>query len=228
MRRRPAGGHERLRREVKVEAHGVRVGPEGAAPFLLASAPLRLQDARGWTYLIELPRARVEPAAPQRYLLRFPQEGQGIALFSLVRQAELAQDWSTFRRMQPQVLKAVAFLGELRERARQEGSACGRYGLLARGFGDGGLGGGARDEFTNTIWVLAGLRAVTEAAERQQVSGLAGVRRLHDELRTACFAAMRQEMRRHPAGFDYLPMLMKNDAAWSSALTTPSSAATWR
>ena len=331
----------RTKREVKVEADGVRVGPEGAAPFLLASAPLRLQDARGWTYLIELPRARVEPGAPRRYLLRFPQEGQGIdrvrteatdatplleearrfwrdwrafgagiswslpgrsgefltacarnilqarevrdgsltfqvgatcyrglwivdghfileaarylghaaeaqqglettwarqradgglfaggggehwkdtgiALFSLVRQAELAQDWAYFRRMQPQVLKAVAFLGELRERARQEGSACGRYGLLARGFGDGGLGGGARDEFTNTIWVLAGLGAVAEAAERQQVSGLAGVRRLHDELRTACFAAMRQEMRRHPAGFDYLPMLMKNDAAWDA------------
>ena len=46
-----------------------------------------------------------------------------------------------------------------------DGSVNGRYGLLAPGFGDGGLGG-IRSEFTNTVWVLAGLKAVTEATDR--------------------------------------------------------------
>ncbi len=59
----------------------------------------------------------------------------------------------------------MRFLASLRDKARSEGSANGRYGLLAPGFGDGGLGG-VRSEFTNTVWVLAGLKAVTEAADR--------------------------------------------------------------
>ena len=38
----------------------------------------------------------------------------GIAMFTLVRQAELSQDWSYFREMQPNVLRAVKFLVRLR------------------------------------------------------------------------------------------------------------------
>ena len=34
----------------------------------------------------------------------------GIAMFTLVRQAELSQDWSYFRSMQPNVARAVKFL----------------------------------------------------------------------------------------------------------------------
>jgi hypothetical protein len=139
----------------------------------------------------------------------------GIAMFTLVRQAELSQDWSYFRLMQPNVLRAVKFLKGLREKARRERSVNGRYGLLAPGFGDGGLGG-IRPEFTNTLWVLAGLRAVTEAADRLQLSGFDDTRRFYKELRASFFAAAAQEMRRHPDGFRYLPMLMKEDPALSA------------
>jgi hypothetical protein len=139
----------------------------------------------------------------------------GIAMFTLVRQAELAQDWSYFRKMTPNLLRAAGYLEGLRDKARSEGSANGRYGLLARGFGDGGLGG-VRSEFTNTLWAVAGLQAVSEAAEQLEVAELARVGRFTKELRTALVAAARQEMRRHPAGFDYLPMLMKEDAAWNA------------
>jgi hypothetical protein len=139
----------------------------------------------------------------------------GIALFTLVRQAELAQDWSYFRQMQPNVLRSISFLKKLRDTARSEGNGNGRYGLLARGFGDGGMGG-VRSEFTNTLWVLAGLHAVTESAERLNLSGFEDAKRFYGELRTALFAAARQEMRLHPAGFEYLPMLMKEDPDWNS------------
>jgi hypothetical protein len=40
--------------------------------------------------------------------------------------------------------------------------------------------------------------------------------RFHRELDAAFRAAARQEMRRHPAGFDYLPMLMKDDPQWNA------------
>jgi hypothetical protein len=139
----------------------------------------------------------------------------GIAMFSLVRQAELSQDWTYFHQMQPNVLRAVKFLVNLREKARSEDSANGRYGLLPRGFGDGGLEG-VRSEFTNTLWVLAGLKAVTEAADRVGLTGFEEAKRLYRELRSTFFNAAKQEMRQYPAGFSYLPMLMKEDPQWSA------------
>jgi len=140
----------------------------------------------------------------------------GIAMFTLVRQAELSQDWSYFRRMAPNVLRGVEFLRGLCAKAVAEGSASGRYGLFPKGMGDGGLGG-LRDEFTNTLWVLAGLKAVEQAAAALKLAELEPVAHFRRELHTAFIAAARQEMRRHPAGFDYLPMLMKNDPQWSAA-----------
>jgi hypothetical protein len=139
----------------------------------------------------------------------------GIALFTMVRQAELSQDWSYFRSMQPNVARAVKFLVDLREKARTDGSVNGRHGLLAPGFGDGGLGG-IHSEFTNTLWVLAGLKAVSEAIDRLGLPDPAGTKQFYAELRSAFMAAARQEMRAHAEGFDYLPMLVREDALWTA------------
>jgi hypothetical protein len=139
----------------------------------------------------------------------------GIAMFTLVRQAELSGNWDYFRTMQPQILRGVRFLAALRDKAKAEGSANGRYGLLARGFPDGGIAG-LRSEFTNTLWALVGLQAVVEASERLRLTGFEEAKSLHDGLRQALSIAMREEMRRHARGFDYLPMLMKEDPQWSA------------
>jgi hypothetical protein len=139
----------------------------------------------------------------------------GIAPFTIVRQAELSQDWSYFRSMQPRIIQAFAFLSELRDRAKSENSANGRYGLLARGFGDGGMGG-TRSELTNTVWALAALRRVLEAAQQQGIGGYDAAKQLYVDLRRCFFAAVPQEMRQHPDGFQYLPMLMKEDPQWSA------------
>src|ERR1039457_4439119 len=120
----------------------------------------------------------------------------GIAMFTLVRQAELSQDWTYFRRMQPNVLRGVEFLRGLCAKAAAEGSASGRYGLFPKGMGDGGLGG-LRDEFTNTIWVLAGLKAVEQAAATLNIPEFEPVGRFHRELHAAFTAAARQALRRH-------------------------------
>ncbi|WP_165226687.1 hypothetical protein [Aquisphaera insulae] len=137
----------------------------------------------------------------------------GIALFSLVRQAELAQEFGYFREMQPNVLRAVGFLKTLRDRAASGTSINGRYGLLPPGMGDGGLGG-IRNEFTNTLWGLAGLKATLGAAASQGLSGFDEARSFFEELQAAFLAAARKEMIHHPGGFSFLPMVAKDDPAW--------------
>lgn len=136
-----------------------------------------------------------------------------IAMFTLVRQCELSQDWSALREFQPNVVAALAYIDSLRARAQAEGGVMGRYGLLPKGFADGGLGG-SRDEFTNTLWIMAGLKAIGAAGEQQRVPQIARATGMYRELRTAFNAAASQEIRSYHGKFQYLPMLMKDDSDW--------------
>jgi hypothetical protein len=136
-----------------------------------------------------------------------------IAMFTLVRQCELSQDWSLLHELESQVVHAIEFLRSLQALARKQDSALGRYGLLAKGFADGGVDG-VRDEFTNTLWALAGLKALAEAAENEKMDSLKDARVLHDQLESAFLKAAPGEMRRYETGFEYLPMVLKNDPEW--------------
>jgi hypothetical protein len=136
-----------------------------------------------------------------------------IAMFTLVRQCELKQDWQFFKDLELNVRRAINFLIQLRDKARADNSTNGRYGLLAPGFADGGIGG-VRSEFTNTVWTLAGLKAVAGAAENLRINSLGIARTFYYELRASFLAAAKQEMVRHSDGFEYLPMLAHDDPAW--------------
>jgi hypothetical protein len=137
-----------------------------------------------------------------------------IAMFTLVRQCELKQDWAFFRDLEPNVLRALDFLISSRDRARSGPSTNGRYGLLAPGFADGGIGG-VRSEFTNTVWTLAALRAVADAAEQQKMPSLAKAGTFFQELYAAFQQMTKSEMVRHPSGFNYLPMIARDDPSFS-------------
>lgn len=213
-------------REVKEGRKTFQVGPTCYRGLWIVDGNFILEAARymGYdadaqqgleaTWAHQLPSGGVFASAPGEHW-----KDTAIAMFTLVRQGELSGDWSYFRAMVPNLLRAAESLREVRDRARTENSANGRYGLLGRGFGDGGLGG-LRSELANTVWVLAGLRATVEAAGRLGLATqFAPVRRFHEELRSAFFAAAPHEMRRHPSGFDYLPMLMKEDSAWEAVDT---------
>jgi len=136
-----------------------------------------------------------------------------IAMFTLVRQCELKQDWQFLKDLEPNVRRAIEFLQQLRDKARVGNTVNGHYGLLAPGFADGGIGG-VRSEFTNTVWTLAALKAVAHAAERWGMNSLLTARTFHDELRLSFLAAAKAEMVHDPRGFDYLPMLAQDDPAW--------------
>jgi hypothetical protein len=135
-----------------------------------------------------------------------------IAMFTLVRACELKQDWSLLRQLAPKVGHAIDFLIGLRDEARKGDSPNGKYGILAPGFPDGGMGG-ICFEFTNTLWALAGLRAVARANQKLQLPDLSRVDSFYNELLSAFNRAASQEMVADPRGFRYLPMLMREDPA---------------
>ena len=136
-----------------------------------------------------------------------------IAMFTLVRQCELKQDWRFFKELEPNVRRAIDFLVQLRDKAQAGNSVNGRYGLLAPGFADGGIGG-VRDEFTNTVWTLAGVKAVAQAAERLHMDSLGTARTFYNQLHRSFLTAAKAEMVEDPRGFKYLPMLAREDPAW--------------
>jgi len=135
-----------------------------------------------------------------------------IAMFTLVRACELKQDWGLLRQLAPKVGHAIDFLIGLRDEARKGNSPNGKYGILAPGFPDGGMGG-ICFEFTNTLWALAGLRAIAQANQKLQLTELSRAKSFYEELLRACTEAAKQEMVADPRGFRYLPMLMREDPA---------------
>jgi hypothetical protein len=155
----------------------------------------------------QLPTGQVVAAVPGEHW-----KDTAIAMFTLVRQCELKQDWSDFRELEPNVQKAIDFLRSIRDEAKRGDSTNGKYGLLAPGFADGGIDG-VRSEFTNTVWTLAGLKAVASASERLEMTSLSSAGALYKELREAFQHGARQEMVKHPDGFEYLPMLAKDDTS---------------
>lgn len=136
-----------------------------------------------------------------------------IAMFTLVRQCELGQDWSPLHELEPNVVAAIQFIRDLRARARVQDSVLGRYGLLPRGLSDGGFDG-SREELTNTLWTMAGLKAIGIAGEQRNMPELARATALYQELSTDFNHAAQQEMRSYHGRFEYLPMLLKEDPAW--------------
>lgn len=133
-----------------------------------------------------------------------------IAMFTLVRACELKQDWSLLRRLAPNVGHAIDFLIGLRDQARLGNSPNGKYGILAPGFPDGGIGG-VCDDFSNTLWALAGLRAVARANERLNLADLDRAAGFYQQLRAAFDRAAADQMATDPRGFTYLPILMRED-----------------
>ena len=144
-----------------------------------------------WTY--QRPDGALDAGGgPEHY------KDAAIAIFSTVRQCELSQDWTAFQDLAPSITRAAAFL-----RSRQDPA---HAGLIVPGFADGGFMKGY--ELTNTLWTLAGLRAA--AAQ----PGMEELARFHSQLRAAFDKAAASEMVRHPASFDYLPMVMREDPTW--------------
>jgi hypothetical protein len=135
------------------------------------------------------------------------------AIYALVRYAELSQDWDYFNELYPDAYKAAMYLRGLRNAALGDGTANGTYGLIQKGIGDNGLSG-VRAEFSDTLWTLIALKPLLEVADRLFLDKRSDIREFLGLLRASFIAAAKKEMQRHPNGFSYLPMLLKDDALW--------------
>jgi hypothetical protein len=207
-------------REVKEGRLVFEVGPTAYRGLWIVDGNFLLEAARylgydkeadeglGSEWSKQLPTGQVSAEAGEEHW-----KDTAIAMFTLVRQCELKQDWTMFRELEGNVLRAVEFLAAERDKARAGNSTNGRYGLLPPGFADGGIGG-VHSEFTNSAWTLAGLRAVAGAADALKMDSLAKAGEFYRELYAAFQAMAKHEMVKHPAGFEYLPMLAHDDPAY--------------
>jgi len=137
-----------------------------------------------------------------------------VAVFTLIRQAELTQNWDYFHELYPDAFKALMYLKDLRQKAKGDNTPNGKYGLMPEGFGDSGIGG-VRPEFTNTIWTLVALKKMMDVIKRLKVPRLSDVVDFYGQLRESFYRAGATELVKHPNGFSYLPMLMHEDPQWS-------------
>ena len=135
-------------------------------------------------------------------------------MYATARQADLSQDWKFFASIIPNARRGVRFLRSLRDNARDDGSANGRYGILPRGFGDRGIGG-VRSELANTLWTVFALKGFLDVVDRLHRKDCEDVRLFYHELNASLGNAVREELRTHEGGFTFLPMLMKEDSRWN-------------
>ncbi len=139
---------------------------------------------------------------------KFHTKETGISLLTLVRQCELMGDDERLRSLWPVICNAVEFIEGMRKEAYALPSDSPCYQLLPMSFADGGLGGW-RGEYTTVFWILAGLKAVSAAAEHLGFSNDA--QRFQDDfdsLLADFHHHAERDMQTLPDGVPYLPQCM--------------------
>jgi hypothetical protein len=146
---------------------------------------------------------------------QFHWKDTAVAIFALLRQAELSQNWDLFNEIYPDAWKAVKYLEKIREEGLKEATPNSTYGILPEGFGDSGLGGKSA-ELTNTLWAIMVLNPLYNTARDLMFDRKTEIGDLYIALLRNFNILKATEMREDPRGFKYLPMLMKDDPAWNN------------
>jgi len=97
--------------------------------------------------------------------MQFHTKESGIAIATLIRQMELAGQDDHLEELWPTIRNAVTYIEGLRAQADAMPEDAPHHGLVPAAFGDGGVGGD-RGEYTTPVWMLFGLKAASDAAER--------------------------------------------------------------
>lgn len=145
----------------------------------------------------------------------------GICLFNMCRYAELTGDWKRLDELWPIVTKAIGYVQELREKAHQLAPDHPCHDLLPESYGDGGIDG-PRPEYTTTLWTLAGLKKISQAAARlNREADAARFANMFESLLKAFRAHATRHKAHFPDGQSYLPMTIIPDQAEQKAGSSP-------
>jgi hypothetical protein len=136
-----------------------------------------------------------------------------IAVYALIRNAELTQNWDYFNELYPDAWKAMMYLQGIQKKAWDGSTLNGKYGLLPAGYGDHGLDGSGA-ELINTLWVMIAVKAMSQTADRFLLQKNIDIRQFYTDLMVNFNKMAKVEMVPHPQGFAYLPMLLKDDPRW--------------
>ncbi|HLX13451.1 MAG TPA: hypothetical protein VKS81_11620, partial [Bacteroidota bacterium] len=140
------------------------------------------------------------------------------AIYALIRHAELNQDWKSFIELWPDAQKASLYLAGLR--TPNGGTLNDKYGLLPRGSVEDDAHG-IRAEFTNTLWASIAMKRAWQTSDKLFLLKREEVKQFNVDLILALNTNMKKEERKHPDGFSYVPMYLKDDPAWSESKSKP-------
>lgn len=200
-------------REIEDGLPVLHVGPTIYRGLWLVDGHFLLEAARylGWDDTadagLDVLMRRVKPDGSIIQLAHEPHlKETGIAIATMVRQAELTGDAEGLRRRWDAVRGAVAHIAELRERAKELPEGHPLHDLLPEAFGDGGLGG-SRAEYTTAAWLMVGLKY--SAAGARMLGEHADARSFgaaFDDLLDAFRRSAAAQRRITTEGLPYLPM----------------------
>jgi len=200
-------------REIKDGLPVFQVGPtcyrglwivDGA--FLLESAALlgageEARNGVAYELTLQKPDGRIESLAADYW------KENGIVLWTCVRHARLTQDKAWLESVWPRLEKIAVYIKTLRRQTLENESPL-DDGLNPAGTLDGGIGG-THDEYTNTYWNLAGLKAFIEAAvwlgKGEEAQSWQAE---YDDFMSAFRKAEKRDMSKDPSGNPYLPILL--------------------
>ncbi len=133
----------------------------------------------------------------------------GLRLWMIRRHFELTGDREWLKRMWPRVIREVSQIAEYRKMTQNDPSQA-NFGLMPRGFGDGGLGGEHR-EYTNVYWTLAGLKAAIGMAEELRWPEAAAWQTEYKDYWSAFEKARERDKLKDSAGNFYVPVTMRGE-----------------
>lgn len=135
----------------------------------------------------------------------FHTKESAIAIATIIRQVELSGRHDLLTALWPTILNAVAYIERLRAQADALSEDAPGHGLIPPAFGDGGVGG-ERGEYTTPAWILFGLKAAADAAERfGYVEDASRLRRDFETLLANFRSHVRKHQKRLPDGTPYIP-----------------------
>ena len=133
----------------------------------------------------------------------------GLRLWMICRHYQLTGDQAWLQRMWPRVEREVHQIIAYRKMTRSD-PAQANFGLMPRGFGDGGLDGVHR-EYTNVYWTLAGLRAAIDLAQKLDRPTASAWKTEYQDYWKAFDKARQRDKLTDTAGHVYVPVTMKGE-----------------